>query len=111
MSHGYYLFYAGASLGGFQFETMVNSAVINIFVYASTSPIVWTFFFFGVAMQHVGSEFPDHGFIPCTQHWEQGVLNTGPPGKSQYECIFKMQTKKIDLLYEFTYVKVRNGQG
>ena len=41
----YYLFYAGAPLGGFQFETMVNSAVMNIFVYTSTSSIVWTFFF------------------------------------------------------------------
>ena len=40
------------------------------------------FKFFGCVLPHVGSWFPDWGSNPCPLHWENGVLITGPPGKS-----------------------------
>ena len=40
-------------------------------------------FFFGYAMWHVGSQFPDQGSNPHSQHWKLGVLATGLPGKPQ----------------------------
>ena len=30
----------------------------------------------------MGSKFPDQGLNPGPLHWEHGVLDTGPPGKS-----------------------------
>ena len=33
--------------------------------------------------QHVGSSFPNQGSNQHPRHWEDGVLTTGPPGKSQ----------------------------
>ena len=39
------------------------------------------FFFFGHAMQHAGSSFPDQGSNLCPLQWKHGVLTTGLPGK------------------------------
>ena len=42
----------------------------------------FTSFFLATIMQHAGSQFPDQGSNPCSLHWENRVLTTGPPGKS-----------------------------
>ena len=41
------------------------------------------FFFFGCAVQHVGSWFPDQGWNPSFLQWKQRVLTTGPPAESR----------------------------
>ena len=38
------------------------------------------FFFFCHTMRH--ADLPQPGIKPVPLHWEQGVLTTGPPGKS-----------------------------
>ena len=40
------------------------------------------FFFFGLTLRLVGSQFPDQGLNPCPLHWKCGVLTTGSPGNS-----------------------------
>ena len=40
------------------------------------------FFFFFLAMQHVGSSFPYQGSNPCLLHWKLRVLTTRLPRKS-----------------------------
>ena len=44
--------------------------------------MIFYFFFFGHAMQHMGSQFPDQGSNPCLLQWKLRVLTNGPPGKS-----------------------------
>ena len=39
-------------------------------------------YFFGHAMEYVGSWFPDQGSNTKLMHWKHGVLTTGLPGKS-----------------------------
>ena len=43
---------------------------------------VFFFFFFCLALQHVGSQFPNQGLNPCPLHWKLRVLTSGLPGKS-----------------------------
>ena len=43
------------------------------------------FFFFYCTVWPKGSYFPNQGLNLCPLHWEQGVLTTGLPGKSQHE--------------------------
>ena len=45
--------------------------------------------FFGHAVWCAGSQFPNQGSDLCPQHWEHGVLTTGPPGKSAPFFTFK----------------------
>ena len=35
-----------------------------------------------VALQHVGSQFPDQGSNQCPLHWKADFLTTGPPGRA-----------------------------
>ena len=44
-------------------------------------------FFFGHAMQHVGSYFPNQGSNLCPLQWKRGVLTTELPGKSPYSSL------------------------
>ena len=37
-----------------------------------------------LALQHVGSYFPNQGSKLHSLQWKQGVLTTGPPGKSKF---------------------------
>ena len=39
------------------------------------------FFFFFLALSHVGSLFPNQGSNPFPLHWKCRLLTTGPPGK------------------------------
>ena len=63
---------------------------------------VWVFcfvlflfgWFFGRAMRHAGSYFPDHGSNPCPPQWRHRVLTTGPPGKSP-RCMFVRNCPKV----------------
>jgi len=52
----------------------------NIFYYSYCYFI--HFFFFGCAMQHVGSLFPHQESNPCPLYWKHRILTTGLPGKS-----------------------------
>ena len=47
------------------------------------SSVYFFFFIFGCAVRHAGSQFPEQRSKLCPLHWKQGVLTTGPPGKSQ----------------------------
>ena len=38
--------------------------------------------------------FPGQGLIPDPLHWEHGVLAIGPPGKSQFVCLFVFRIKQ-----------------
>ena len=51
--------------------------------------------FWGYAMRHAGSSFPNQGLKPCPLHWEHGVLTTGPPGTSLSCLIFIKTNGKI----------------
>ena len=53
------------------------------------------FFFFGHAVQHVGSLFPDQGLNPCLLQWPRRVLTTGLLGKSLNVLLF-LQRKATD---------------
>ena len=48
----------------------------------SPSPENQFFFFFGHAIWHVESYFPNQGLKLCPLRWKLRVLTTGPPGKS-----------------------------
>ena len=43
------------------------------------------FLFFWLAMQHVGSYFPNQGWNPSLRLWKHKVVTTGPLGRS-YKC-------------------------
>ena len=44
--------------------------------------MVLFYLFFGHAVQHGGTDFPDWGLNLGSLHWKLRVLTTGPPGKS-----------------------------
>ena len=52
----------------------------SVFFYGFWSPEL--FFLLGRALWHAGSQFPDQGSNPYPLQWNNGVLTTGPPGKS-----------------------------
>ena len=37
------------------------------------------------------SQFPDQGLNPCPQHWEHGVLTTGPQGSPLYVTLLRVR--------------------
>ena len=59
-------------------------APTNFFFLIQGSHLSFFSNYFGSAMQHAGSQFPDQGLNPCPWHWELTFLTTGLPGKSPY---------------------------
>ena len=57
----------------------------------------------GHATRHVGSSFPDLGSNPCPLQWKQGVLTTGPPGKSPV-IVFIVENKTREFTVAASYL-------
>ena len=56
-----------------------------------------------VALQHVGSQFPDQGSNPCPLHWKADSLTTRPPGKSPVVVFFFFKSHLLRPLEALLY--------
>ena len=58
------------------------------------------------------SQLPAQGLNPCLLHWEFRVLTTGPPGKSCFFCLFKINLFLSDYkAYKSVYRRISDAQG
>ena len=65
-------------------------------------------FFFGCAVQLLGSQFPDQGSNSCSLQWKLRVLTTGPPGNSQ-TCFFFFFLNYLFIYFWLRWVFVAVG--
>ena len=65
-------------LSFFLIDRLFFKSLLNLLQYC----LCFDFFFFFLAVMHVGSQFPYQGSNLRPLHWKCGILTTGP-GKSQ----------------------------
>ena len=82
----------------YRYIYIYNLMIQQFYFWVQTREIS-SFFIFGCAAQHVGSQFPDQGWNPRPLQWKRGVLTTGPPRRSQEKLVLLLFLNLFIFIY------------